>query len=101
MAEIMFGYSKEKFEGWITRIKDEVAWVDIVDDDGKKSYMEIPVKVLKDKRIKTKPGVIFSMFFKSWFRWEWFVFSPIKQKHMPEEEFDALYKYYEDKYGDV
>lgn len=99
----MFGYKKEKFEGFITKIKNDWASVTIIDKKGKKSYMSVPVEDFKKRKIECKAGVIFliELVSKPWLKREKLVFSPIKQKHMSEEEFDALYKYYEEKYGDV
>ncbi len=97
----MFGFNKEKFEGFITQIKNDWASVTVVDSKSEKSYMSVPVEDLKKDNIECKVGTIFLITLKSWLRWERIVFSPIKQKHMSEEEFDALYKYYEKKYGDV
>lgn len=97
----MFGYSKEKFESFITEIKNDWASVTVVDEKSEKSYMSVPVGDLKKSNIECKAGTIFLITLKSWFKWEKLVFSPIKRKHMSEEEFDALYKYYEEEYGDV
>ena len=97
----MFGYSKEKFEGFITKIKNDWASVTVIDEKQEKSYMSVPVGDLKKRKIECKAGVIFLITLKCWLKWDWLVFSSIKQKHMSKEEFDALYKYYEEKYGDV
>lgn len=99
----MFGYSKEKFEGFVTKIKDDWAHVTVVDSKSKKSYMSVPIEDLKNRNIECKVGVIFSivLVLKPWLKREKFVFSPIKRKHISTKEFDALLKYYEEKYRDV
>ncbi len=99
----MFGYSKEKFEGFITQIKNDWASVTVVDSKSKKSYMSVPVEDLKNRSIECKAGTIFSIVLvsRSWLKRERLVFSPIKRKHMSKKKVDALYKHYEEKYGDV
>ncbi len=99
----MFGFNKEKFECFTTEIKNDWASVTVIDSKGKKSYMSVPVEDLRNRKIECKAGVIFSIALVSrpWLKKVRWVFSPIKRKHMSTEEFDALYKYYEEKYGDV
>lgn len=99
----MFGFNKEKFDGFITEIKNDWANVTVIDKEGKKSYMSVPVEDLKKRKIECKAGVIFliELVSKPWLKGEKLVFSSIKQTPMPTEEFDKLYKYYEEKYGDV
>lgn len=99
----MFGFNKEKFEGFITEIKNDWASVTVIDSKHEKSYMSVPVEDFKRRKIECKAGVIFSIVLvsKPWYRGSLCVFSRIKQKHMSKDEFDKMMKYYEDEYGDV
>lgn len=91
----------ESFEGFITEIDDDVAFVTLVDDVGEKSYMEIPLGDLKKSKIEHKPGTIFSFLFKRRGEWEAVELSPIKRSPMTRSELENLLDYYKEKYGDV
>lgn len=99
----MFGFNKEKFEGFITKIKNDWASVTVIDEKQKKSYMSVPVEDLRNRKIECKAGVIFSIVLVSrpWLKRDLRVFYRIKRKPMSQEELDALLKHYEDEYGDV
>ena len=102
-GHIMFGFNKEKFEGFITEIKNDWAQVTVIDEKQKKSYMSVPVGDLKKRKIECKAGIIFliTLLSRPWLKKVRWVYSQIKRTPMSKEELDALLKYYEDKYGDV
>lgn len=97
----MLGYSKEKFECFITRTEEEIAYVDLADKDGEQSFMEIPFELLKGNKIECKAGILFSFVLKTFFGWEKLAFIPIKRRIWTKEEIEAKRKYYEEKYGDI
>ena len=97
----MLGYSKEKFECFITHIENDVASVDVIDKDGEKSFMEIPKDVFVSSKIIFSAGTIFSFTLKNFLGWEKAVFKPVVRKKYTPEEFDKIKKHYEEKYGDV
>jgi hypothetical protein len=98
---MMFGYSKDKFGCWITRIEDDIAYVTVCDPAGEKSYMDIPIKDLKDKNITCKVGTIFIFILKSFFGFEKISFEPTMDTAITKKDVEKLRKKYEEKYGDV
>ena len=98
----MLGYSKEKFECFITHIENDVASVDVIDKDGEKSFMEIPKDVFVSSKIIFSAGTIFSFTLKNFLGWEKTVFKQCNpKKGFSREEVDRLLKKLEDKYGDL
>lgn len=49
----------KKFEGFITSIKNNIAFSTLIDKDGDKSYIEIELKELKENNVECKTGTIF------------------------------------------
>ena len=97
----MLGYSKDTFNCLITHTENEIAYVDLADKNGEKSFMEIPFGDLKNRNIECKAGIMFSFTQKCFLGWEKLIFTPIKRKIYTKEEIEAKRKYYEEKYGDI
>ena len=97
----MLGFKNLKFEGWITNIENDIAFINVVDFDGERSTMEISKKELVDSNIDFKSGTIFSITLKQYWGVEKLVFKPIKKPSMSKEEFDEMMDYYEKEYGDI
>lgn len=91
----------ESFEGLITDIEDNVAFVTLVGESESESYMEIPCGDLQKYEIECKEGIIFSLLLKHRGDWEKVEFARTERPPMMKSEFDDLLKYYEEKYGDV
>jgi hypothetical protein len=91
----------ESFEGFITKIEDNLAFVTLVDDAGEKSYMEIPIEDIQRDKIECKLGIIFSFLLRRRGNWEKVEFSPIQRPSMTKAKIDELINYYKEKYGDV
>lgn len=97
----MFGYSKDQFDCLITNIEDDIAFVVVADEDGEKSFMEIPREDLENFDITFKEGNVFNFILKQFLGWEKVIFKPVVVKSYTAEEIKAKRKYYEEKYGDV
>jgi len=97
----MFGYKKDKFGCWITRVEDDIAYVTVCDPAGEKSYMDIPIKDLKDKNITCKVGTIFIFIIQSVFGFEKISFEPTMDTVITKKDVEKIRKEYEEKYGDV
>jgi len=97
----MFGFSREKFSGLITRTEDNIAFVDVADKDGEKSFMEIPKEDLEQSKILFKAGILFDFTLTQFCGWERINFIPHERKIYTKEEIEAKQKYYAEKYGDI
>lgn len=97
----MFGCKKEKFNCLITDIENKIAYVELSDQDGKKSFMEIPKEDLERFNITFKKGNVFKFILKQFLRWEKIVFKPIVTKVYTQKEINTTIKYYKEKYGDI
>ena len=94
-------YSKSKFDAYIFKVEDDIAYVQVVDDDGEKSYMEIPSEVLEGDNIKFKTGVIFHITHKRLGKWEKIEMFPSKKAVVTQREVDKILEGYREKYKDV
>lgn len=97
----MFGYSKESFGCIITDIEDNIAYVELSDNDGDKSCMEIPKEDLEKFNITLKKGNVFNFIHKSFLGWEKISFKPVVVESYTRKEINATRKKYEEKYKDV
>jgi len=88
-----------EYEFFIANILDGVAYCDVV-DDGRKSYLEVPVgnleKVCNDCG-DVKTGAIFKMDYCDGD----FEFRLLKQSPMTGDEVKKVLEYYGEKYGDL
>lgn len=91
----------ESFEGLITRVQNNIAFVTLADNDGNESFAEVPVEDLEKSGIEVGGGVIFSFILRQRGDWEKVELAPIKPTIMTDAEFDKLFEYYKDEYGDV
>ena len=98
----MLGYKKRYFNSFITKVENNIAYVTAIDNiDFEKSYMDIPIKDLKNRDIECKAGIIFSMTLKKWLLWEKIIFTPsMKRKPLSKEEINKAMSLY-DKYKDL
>lgn len=98
----MFGYSKDSFGCSIGYVKNGIAFVEVTDKDGDKSFMEIDKGDLIAAKIIVSVGTIFSFTLKNFLGWEKITFKPIKRgRKITREEVDRILKKYEDRYGDL
>ncbi len=89
----------KEFEGFITSIGEGMAYATLIDDKGEKSYINVKLDELKANNVECKAGTIFLFFLNE--DEDSVEIKPIERTHISTEEFDALLKYYEDRYGDV
>lgn len=89
------------FEGLITKIENNIAFITLADDSGNESFMEISIEDLKKDSIDSRIGVIFYFILKQKGDWEKVELAQIKRTKLTTKEFDSLYKYYEDEYRGV
>lgn len=97
----MFGYNKESFECLIRNIENDVAFVDMIDEEDETSYIEIPKEDFDKFKIEFKAGNMFYLILKYFMGWEKCTMTPIKRKLISKEESGKLTKYYEKKYRSV
>ncbi len=91
----------KQFEGLIQRIENDIAYIEVVDEKGKVSYLEFPVSELKKNEIEIKIGIIFSIVLEERNGKEEISIFPLEAEVLTVEEYEKLLKYYEDNYGDV
>lgn len=88
------------YEMFVREIVEGLAYCDVVDGVGQKSYMEIPVGDLErvcNERIN--PGLIFGVEVRN--NGGDINFSPIERPFMSKEGGERMRQDYEEKYGDV
>ncbi len=94
-------YSKLEFDAYIFKVEEDIAYVQAVDDDGEKSYLEIPIEDLEDNNIECKAGVIFHIIHKTLGKWEKIEFVPSKKVVVTQREVDKMIEGFREKYKDV
>jgi hypothetical protein len=98
---MMLGYSKEKFDCIIGYIENSIAYVELTDKDGEKSFMEIPKGDLKTYNVIFKVGSRFIFVLRQFLGWEKIRFKPLVLRTYTKEQIEETRKYYEEQYGDV
>lgn len=97
----MLGYHREKYGCFIRNIEKDIAYVDIIDENGETSFMDISLKDLLSSRIQPKVGTIFQFIHTTFLNWEKIVFKKVPKKIATNKEIQKMLKDYEEKYGDV
>tara|TARA_Y100000310_G_C20451246_1_gene700851 strand:- start:114 stop:422 length:309 start_codon:yes stop_codon:yes gene_type:complete len=91
------------YDMYIHNIKDSLANCVVLDDDGQKSYMEVPMGDLEkvctsDKQI-VEPGVIFLMYVKK--GGEEIDFEYVERTPISKQELNQMVQTLEKEYGDI
>lgn len=97
----MFGIKTTKFDAFIFKVEEQTAYIEVVDKDNEKSYMEIPTEDLEDNNIECKTGVVFHITVKKFRKWEKMEMSPCQRVVPAKREVDEMIEGYREKYKDV
>ena len=98
--EIDYEPKDGEYEMYVTDIRKNIAYCIVVDDNTKKSYMDVPIGDLeKVCEQEIKPGLIFKVLVTN--QGKDISFEYIENATFSKEEIDELIKHYADKYGEV